>query len=53
VERDPREVRGLQLVGERPRPGEVAQVVDEDAGAVERVRGVGGDRPGARPADGE
>jgi len=54
VQRDPAEMRGLEPRGQRPRPGEVARVVDEDARpvedvvrAVEDVRGDAGAR-GAR-----
>ena len=39
VERDPREVVRLELDREPPRARQVARVVDEDPGAVERCRG--------------
>ena len=46
--RDPREVRRLQLGGERRRIREVHRVVDEDADAGEDIRG----RVRARRPDG-
>ena len=55
LQRDPREAVALELVRERPRAGEVARVVDEDAGAREEVRrrvGARGRRGAAADEDG-